>query len=261
MDGKIPVGLKGKILSRNTIHNLLVKAGYGSSDRHYKSVMKDLDYTQKRGIWDNRTGLYQYDILDHDLFADLREKQQKVYKGEDRRKRKIEGQEEKTSIIFLDLDGFKPVNKIIGYDAGHIILNQVARIMKRVFNRKGDTSYRYGGDEFGILLRNTDFDGAYGALERYRNKFERRKAAYIKMVDNECVDFKTEKYLKDHKIKLKDFKKVIEGLGFSEAIEVIATKDIEGMSKKELGEFTRNKITQVGEKMQDVKDEKKINGN
>ena len=60
-------------------------------------------------------------------------------------------------ILFLDLDNFKPLNDTYGHMVGDLLLCAAA---KRLINcvRDTDTVSRYGGDEFVILLNNTDID-------------------------------------------------------------------------------------------------------
>lgn len=57
----------------------------------------------------------------------------------------------KISVLFLDLDGFKPVNDIYGHEAGDFVLKEIASRLKNMM-RPTDTVARFGGDEFVILM-------------------------------------------------------------------------------------------------------------
>jgi diguanylate cyclase (GGDEF)-like protein/PAS domain S-box-containing protein len=58
------------------------------------------------------------------------------------------------SLLYIDLDGFKPINDQLGHDAGDAVLEEIARRLKASV-RRADTVARIGGDEFVILLQST----------------------------------------------------------------------------------------------------------
>lgn len=66
------------------------------------------------------------------------------------------------AVLFMDLDGFKPINDILGHDAGDAALVEVARRLNGIV-RAADTLARVGGDEFVILV--DDLDTAPAAAE------------------------------------------------------------------------------------------------
>ncbi len=70
------------------------------------------------------------------------------------------------AVLIMDLSGFKAVNDTFGHVAGDRVLRQVAAVLLQN-SRDGDRVYRWGGDEFAILLPHTDLSGAVKAAQRY----------------------------------------------------------------------------------------------
>jgi diguanylate cyclase (GGDEF)-like protein len=71
------------------------------------------------------------------------------------------------SYLMLDIDNFKDVNDTFGHRRGDELLKRMARTIRKTI-RKGDVVARYGGDEFGIILPETNAKGAYVQAERIR---------------------------------------------------------------------------------------------
>jgi diguanylate cyclase (GGDEF)-like protein len=71
------------------------------------------------------------------------------------------------SLVMMDLDHFKPVNDGMGHQAGNLLLRQVADAIVTA-SRETDRVYRYGGDEFAVLLPRTDGEQVGPIAERAR---------------------------------------------------------------------------------------------
>jgi diguanylate cyclase (GGDEF)-like protein len=69
-------------------------------------------------------------------------------------------------VALLDLDNFKAYNDTYGHLAGDEALQQVAGVLAGAIRQGVDSAYRYGGDEFMIILPNTGLDDAVTTLER-----------------------------------------------------------------------------------------------
>lgn len=76
------------------------------------------------------------------------------------------------SLLIADLDDFKNYNDTYGHQAGDECLRKVARLMVECCRRPGDLVCRYGGDEFAVVLAETDLVGAHTVAERIRERVE-----------------------------------------------------------------------------------------
>nr|WP_314532531.1 diguanylate cyclase [uncultured Pseudomonas sp.] len=76
-----------------------------------------------------------------------------------------------TSLVMLDIDHFKRVNDTYGHPAGDKVIEEVARLIHEHV-RETDVAGRYGGEEFGVVLSDTDRDGGRLFAERLRKAVE-----------------------------------------------------------------------------------------
>ncbi len=72
------------------------------------------------------------------------------------------------SMLMLDLDGLKPINDLHGHFQGDRVLRGVGEVIRHRV-RRIDTAARYGGDEFVVLLPETEPTGAYVLAEKIRS--------------------------------------------------------------------------------------------
>lgn len=77
------------------------------------------------------------------------------------------------SLIYVDADGLKIVNDLLGHTFGDQYLRKVSEMLAG-YTRESDSIYRIGGDEFVILLPNTGHNNANEALIRLKNKVEKQ---------------------------------------------------------------------------------------
>ena len=78
----------------------------------------------------------------------------------------------KLSCLLLDIDFFKVVNDMYGYDWGDVLLKKIAEMLKG-FIRKEDILTRYGDEEFIVILPNTPEENAFIFAERFRREVEK----------------------------------------------------------------------------------------
>lgn len=103
---------------------------------------------------DNLTGLFNRRSLDEVIISEI--DRHKRYGGV-------------FSLIILDLDSFKTFNDKYGHMAGDDLLRKIGSAIKNSI-RSADQAFRYGGDEFAILLPNTLAEAADPVAERVREQ-------------------------------------------------------------------------------------------
>ncbi|TCK62421.1 GGDEF domain-containing protein [Seleniivibrio woodruffii] len=75
------------------------------------------------------------------------------------------------TLILVDCDKFKQVNDTHGHDIGDRVLKQLASVMKEIIRNGRDIPFRFGGDEFGIILPQADASAARRVASRLEETY------------------------------------------------------------------------------------------
>ncbi|OQC55212.1 MAG: Diguanylate cyclase DosC [Parcubacteria group bacterium ADurb.Bin016] len=87
------------------------------------------------------------------------------------------------SLLVIDLDHFKEINDSYGHEAGDAALRQITQAIRQSI-RQSDFCFRYGGDEFVILITDTDIHQAKIVADKIRQTVEQTKI----LLDNQTDD-------------------------------------------------------------------------
>jgi len=125
--------------------------------KRYQEVLKS-QYQQSisMALTDGLTGLYNRHYLNTHLANMVKQAQQNG---------------KNLAVMIMDMDHFKQVNDTHGHDAGDLVLKQLAELII-VTSRSTDLAARFGGEEFIILMPETDPQAAIGAANRMREIVE-----------------------------------------------------------------------------------------
>lgn len=74
-------------------------------------------------------------------------------------------------LLMVDMDGLKQINDTLGHERGDAAVKGIAGVIRRS-SRATDSAYRYAGDEFVVLLPETEFPGAFVVAEKIREGAE-----------------------------------------------------------------------------------------
>lgn len=115
--------------------------------------LQHIEKAKRRALVDELTGTYNRRFLDEILA--------KMVLPDERRRR------QSLSVLMIDLDHFKVVNDTFGHHVGDTVLKAIAGAMHRAL-KSSDILVRYGGEEFTVVLPQTDAQGAMVVAERLR---------------------------------------------------------------------------------------------
>ncbi len=159
----IPLKSKNSINGLIFIGKKLIESPYTSADisflhqlSQFASIAVENSRLYRMATLDRMTGLYVHHYFQERLAEEI--------------KRSARSNSPLT-LIMADLDNFKCINDSHGHQTGDIMLKEIAKIIHKNI-RSFDIAARYGGDEFAIILTDTDIDAAYQIAERLRKKVE-----------------------------------------------------------------------------------------
>jgi diguanylate cyclase (GGDEF)-like protein len=112
---------------------------------------------RRLSVTDDLTGLYNHRHFFKTLEAELV---------------RLRRQKTSLSLMMFDLDNFKSYNDRYGHLEGDKVLKNVGEIVKHSIRYNVDSGYRYGGDEFAVLLIGASMDRAMAIAERIRSSIE-----------------------------------------------------------------------------------------
>lgn len=99
---------------------------------------------------------------------------------------KAKRQRNSLAILIMDLDFFKKVNDTYGHHAGDVVLQQFAKLVATNI-RVSDFLGRFGGEEFAVVLPNTDVDSAYKVAEKLRMLFAEKQTQVEDLPAIQCT--------------------------------------------------------------------------
>jgi diguanylate cyclase (GGDEF)-like protein len=82
------------------------------------------------------------------------------------------GEDQPLGLMFLDLDNFKLVNDKWGHPFGDVVLRTAAEVMDRIAEAHSGRAYRWGGEEFAVLIRSRNVDQAQQCADRLRTELQ-----------------------------------------------------------------------------------------
>lgn len=118
---------------------------------------------QRLSQQDGLTGLYNRRYFDSQLNSEWR---------------RLRRQGTSLTLLMLDIDYFKSYNDRLGHLAGDDALRQVSEVLPNSLQREGDSAYRYGGEEFAIILADTGLEGGMHVASRVQQRLEALNLAH-----------------------------------------------------------------------------------
>ena len=90
-------------------------------------------------------------------------------------------------LIMIDIDFFKKYNDTYGHPQGDVLLKAISGVLENTLNRASDFASRWGGEEFIVLLPDTDIKGTYNIAEQIRLNVKNTKVRFADGTDTSAT--------------------------------------------------------------------------
>lgn len=148
-----------ELLLQLTRENHGLRASLEAERRNAEKLRLALEAQRREALTDPLTGLHNRRAMDQCL--------EDIWAAPERMP---------LSLLVLDIDLFKRINDTYGHADGDCVLQWVAATLRHCI-RAGDSAFRYGGEEFLVLLPDTTLEGAICVAESIRGRIEARYPA------------------------------------------------------------------------------------
>ncbi len=156
--------------------NLIEAQKRHQEDLEYKVEERTLELeVTLRELSEANNELERLNAIDPLTGAHNRRHFDKRLRSEGRRSRR---EQTPLSLIIIDVDHFKSINDRYGHDGGDECLKHVTRVFQNHIHRPTDDLCRIGGEEFAVILPNTDIEGALHVAESMRRGLESSPLVY-----------------------------------------------------------------------------------
>ncbi len=146
--------------------NCKLQEHLSAAQQETEQLRAELEAQRREAMIDPLTGLFNRRAMDHHL----------EYLWEE---------DQDLSVLVMDIDHFKRINDSYGHAVGDIVIRNVADTLRKCI-RGEDIAVRYGGEEFLVLLPNTQLEGAITVAEAIRRRIEALRL--VRKNDNFALD-------------------------------------------------------------------------
>ncbi|MFN3975779.1 MAG: GGDEF domain-containing protein [Aquificaceae bacterium] len=181
---RIASNLVGRVIFLKNIAASIEKRDFSAAD-----LLKDSKESEKDEVWELRHSIYNMAVSLKQAFEELKEKQRELEElayydpltGLPNRRfffehanlilESAKRYKNHFALLLMDLDHFKKINDVYGHEAGDLLLKRFADVLRKN-SRKSDVPARLGGEEFVLLMPNTNVQQGKVVAERIRQQFQ-----------------------------------------------------------------------------------------